>query len=351
MSNPLNSQTYLQTPTLQTPAIDFSEAGKLALAQVNSVLSEEKKQTTTTSLVSQTATSISLWQLVQYRSINNWLTEYSPPPNASNLKKIEGFLEASYHCCELEAWEAAWKIACTRLSCVGDRTLRSQMLLWGYYQELVELYIPLLERVPQLNEYIYQGLVNCYERLANYEETLKYSQKLLNLSEEQEKPSLKTFAFLTQGSIYRYTRKYQQAIRTYQKSLKISQEIKNRTYEALSLVGLGLVYSKISFTQAEINFFEQGLAIAQEIKDQQLEESILEFLGDSYFKFAGNASLKIGFWEITQNNYYQKAREYYQKSLELAINSQAYPCQIRLLESLLKIIGIERVKNKKTNCN
>ncbi len=47
------------------------------------------------------------WKRTQYRAIVNWIANYKPHPDASNIEEIKGFLEAFHHLCEVENWGQA----------------------------------------------------------------------------------------------------------------------------------------------------------------------------------------------------------------------------------------------------
>jgi hypothetical protein len=49
-------------------------------------------------------------QRLQYRAVVQWLTDYKPKSDATNLGKVKGYLEAFHHLSEVEAWEKASKI-------------------------------------------------------------------------------------------------------------------------------------------------------------------------------------------------------------------------------------------------
>ena len=80
------------------------------------------------------------WKRTHYRAISNWLTQYQPPSNASNLDKIKGYIEAFYHLCELEDWEKCWTIIYSRLNLINQEELHNQLGIWGYAQEQIKLY-------------------------------------------------------------------------------------------------------------------------------------------------------------------------------------------------------------------
>lgn len=82
-----------------------------------------------------------------YIAVINWLTEYKPQPDASNLEKVRGYLEAFQHLCEVQAWEAAIKILFTRLNTPTYEELHEQLNTWGYYRVQADLYNRLLNKL------------------------------------------------------------------------------------------------------------------------------------------------------------------------------------------------------------
>lgn len=56
------------------------------------------------------AATISPRELDHYIAVENWLTDYEPKSDATNIEKVSGYLEAFYHFCEAEALLEAGKI-------------------------------------------------------------------------------------------------------------------------------------------------------------------------------------------------------------------------------------------------
>lgn len=81
------------------------------------------------------------------RAVLNWLQNYQPASDASNLEKVRGYLEAFHHLLELEAWEAAKHVAFARPQEKPEIRLAWQLGSWGYYQEQQELHLKLLDKV------------------------------------------------------------------------------------------------------------------------------------------------------------------------------------------------------------
>ncbi|MBC1238648.1 pilus assembly protein PilF, partial [Nostoc sp. 2RC] len=84
-------------------------------------------------------------QLDDYIAVINWLTDYEPNPDAPNLEKVRGCLEAFHHLCQVEAWVKASNLLFTRLNTIEKEELHNQLNTWGYYHEQYDLYTKLLE--------------------------------------------------------------------------------------------------------------------------------------------------------------------------------------------------------------
>jgi hypothetical protein len=87
------------------------------------------------------------WKRTQYRAVINWLTRYNSQPDASNLEKVKGYLEAFHHLCVVEDWERANKMLSIRLDTPTHEELYNQLDTWGYYRELIELYNRILGKL------------------------------------------------------------------------------------------------------------------------------------------------------------------------------------------------------------
>lgn len=87
------------------------------------------------------------WQRLHYRAVVQWLTLYKPNPDATNLEKVMGYLEAFYHLCKVEDWERASEVLTIRLDTPTNEELHNQLNTWGYYRELIELYSTMLSKL------------------------------------------------------------------------------------------------------------------------------------------------------------------------------------------------------------
>ena len=79
------------------------------------------------------------WEIAERKAAELWLTSYESVPDAPNLEKVRGYLEAFEHYCEVEDWEAA--IGILETNDTPDR--RSPLWFWlqlsGSYKEQIKL--------------------------------------------------------------------------------------------------------------------------------------------------------------------------------------------------------------------
>ena len=109
------------------------------------------------------------------RAVINWLTRYRPTDDATQLEQVKGYLEAFHHLCTIEEWDRAFTLISTRLNTPTQEILHYQLKLWGYYQEQIDLYAQLADRVsPKWNSGIYNCLGATYQALGNYSQAINY---------------------------------------------------------------------------------------------------------------------------------------------------------------------------------
>ena len=243
------------------------------------------------------------WKRQQYRAIINWLTQYKPSADASNLETVKGLLEAFYHLCTIEDWEKARKIFVSRLNTPTNEELYSQLGTWGYYQEQIRLCNLLLGKLDSnLDIKLLTTLGNSYYALGNYSQAIDYLQQSLKIT-QQINNSLEESEILSNlGKVYEALGNYSQAIDYLEYSLSIARENEYHQEESQALSNLAIVYYDTANYSQSIDYSEQSLNISRQIQDRQTEGISLGNLG--------NVSL-------AQGNY-QRAINYYQQYLEIA---------------------------------
>jgi tetratricopeptide (TPR) repeat protein len=153
--------------------VDFTSSGELAQANRGDALAAPA------------FTEISHWQLAHEEAVEYWLTEYQPQLNANNLEKVQGYLEAFYHYCELKNWQKASEIISIRLDTPTNEALGDQLGTWGYYRQQIELFNKLLSKLNAPWDMIcWQRMGNAYDSLAEYRQAMRCQHKSLVIARE-----------------------------------------------------------------------------------------------------------------------------------------------------------------------
>lgn len=310
--------------------VDFTDGGELVLTQLNIKL-------TTPELAD-----VSPWEFAHYMAVENWLTEYQPQPNASNLEQVTGYLEAFHHLCEVEAWETASKILFIHPH-PDAKELHKQLGTWGYYREQIQLYSRLLEKLnPNLDCTLLDGLGRSYHYLGQPQIAIEYHQRQLEIACKISNPQAEAQARGGLGIVYGLRLdQYQIAFQYYQHQLEIACQIGDRQQEIEALDGLGDFYCRTGQYQKSIKFHQQALALAREIGDRDTESLILGAIGSTYsvmgqpkkgidflqqqLNFCQTTSNRRGEWSALRNlsgiylmiNHYENALVYCEKALKI----------------------------------
>jgi tetratricopeptide (TPR) repeat protein len=290
---------------------------------------------------------VSFEQLDHYIAVKNYLMdEDKPSPNAENIEKVKGLLEAFYHLCDVEDWERAEKLLFVPLNTPTREELHNQLGIWGYYRQQIELYTKLLgEVIYSQNTTFLNALANAYFTVGNYNQAIHYhnhglAQEQKSGNQEGEAISLKNLGVVYYsmgdyisaiqlfeksleinkelkdlhgeatvlgelGSIYHDKGNYVKAIEYWQKTLEIMQKFKDFAGEGGSLVNLGVLYKNIENFDRAIELLQQGFEVFSKIDNLQGQGKALNNLGGVYFRLKN----------------YDKALELYQKRLEIAKRS------------------------------
>jgi tetratricopeptide (TPR) repeat protein len=274
--------------------VDFAAPGKLAVANLNidSALAE--------------STEISLWELSNYSAVEWWLMEYEPKPDASNLEKVRGYLEAFHHLCEVEDWERASKIIEINLDIPNNTELHNPLITWGYYREVIDLYSRLLGNLdPASDAVCFFGQGQVYHYLGSYDEAISYYKESLcrmlkigyNLGVGKVLGSM--------ANTYLAIREYDLAISCYEECLVISQKTNDQESIGSTLGNIGTIYFALEKYNTAIDYAEQHFTIAEKIGD-------LEGIGIALTNW-GNALFKLGH-HLEAHKKFLRAREIFKQN-------------------------------------
>ncbi|WP_013320649.1 tetratricopeptide repeat protein [Gloeothece verrucosa] len=222
-------------------------------------------------------------QRINYRAVVNWLTHYKPIENSSRIEQVKGYLEAFYHLCEVEAWEAAYKILSLQIDTPTEEELLEQLGTWGYYQVQVEICTILLQHLSQsIDIKLYNCLGNANYIFGKYSAAIEIFHQSLNIAHKINDRKNESIALVYLGLTYNSLGQYQQAIELYHQALAISKNIRDIRGESHILGNLGLTYHYLGQYQHAISYHLQYLRIAREIGDRRGEGTALGNLGNAY---------------------------------------------------------------------
>ncbi len=229
------------------------------------------------------------YKRAQYRAVKNWLTRYKLKPDASNLEKVRGYLEAFHHFCEVQDWERASKIIEIHLDTPNDNDteLHNSLIAWGYYREVIDLYSRLLGNLdPASDAVCFFGLGKVYHDLGKYDQAISYYQESLPMMLKIGYSLGVGKVHGSMGNTYLAIREYDLGIRCFEKCLAIFVKANNQKSIGGTLGNLGNIYFALGKYDIAIDHAEQHLTIAQEIGD-------LEGIGTALANW-GNVLFKLG---------------------------------------------------------
>ena len=216
----------------------------------------------------------------------------------SNLERVQGYLEAFHHCCELQDYEKAGKIISTEIE---GKELYNKLSIWGYYGEEINIYKRLLGNLDSWQGTCLTGLGNAYNSLGEYGKAIDFYQQYLKITREIGDHSGEGISLNNLGNAYENLGEYGKAIDFHQQSLKIKREIGDHSGEGNSLGNLGNAYYSLGEYGKAIDFHQQSLNIAREIGDRNGEGRHLGNMGNAYHSLGE----------------YEKAIDFLQQSLKI----------------------------------
>ncbi|NER01058.1 MAG: tetratricopeptide repeat-containing protein, partial [Cyanothece sp. SIO2G6] len=121
----------------------------------------------------------------QYRAIVNWITQYHPSDEATELEVVKGWLEAFHHLCEVGEWEKAAQLLFTKLHTSINEEFHDQLDVWGHHTELNQLYERVVHQLPpQFNAIVLNSMGRLWTTLGEYEKAIAYHEQSLAIDRE-----------------------------------------------------------------------------------------------------------------------------------------------------------------------
>lgn len=226
-----------------------------------------------------------VWRSAERTAAEQWLNHYEAVPEAPNLEKVRGDLEAFDHYCEIEDYQIAHKIPYRLLE--TKNVVCWQLFIWGYCQELIRLHNKLLfvareigDRRGEFIAFIHLGIA--YGTLGDPLKSIAYLEQTLSIAREIDDRQGEGAALSNLGIAYSKLDNYDEAVEFLQQGLVISREVGNRRGEGNTLCSLGDAHRRLGNYDEAIEFHQQSLIIVREIGDRLGEGNAIGSLGDTY---------------------------------------------------------------------
>lgn len=229
---------------------------------------------------------IDVLEFAHLLAIENWLTRYIPPANATNLEKVRGYLEAFHHFCEISQWETASQILLMKLDTSNAKELHELLGVWGHHQEQIDLYQRLLGKLDSSFDCLcLHGLGVAYCRRGQVRKAILYHQQQLELARSINATISSAYALIGIAEVYWLQHNVQATIDSAEQALSLARSSDNLHIMAETLTLLGSVYSLNPDTvpdhktvQRSLQYIQEALEIARSLSDRSLELSALSAL-------------------------------------------------------------------------
>jgi tetratricopeptide (TPR) repeat protein len=242
------------------------------------------------------------WEQAERQAAQLWLTVYEPESNVPNLEKVRGYLEAFYHLCAIEDWEGASEVYTKEIKS-SQQEFNWQLLIWGYYRELIRISQQLSEKInTPLKGVCLKQIGSAYGYLGDLQKAIQYYSQALTFTQEIGDRRGEGDMLGALGLCYDKLGDHQRAMNYAQQRLTIAREVGDRRGEFLGLGGLGLASNNLEQYHQAIDYFQKSLSISRKTSERWAEGHALGYMGLAYSKL-GQC---------------QQAIEYFQRSLTIA---------------------------------
>jgi tetratricopeptide (TPR) repeat protein len=248
---------------------------------------------------------------VHYIAFINWLTQYSSQPEASPLKRLNGFIEAFHHLCEVEDWNRAviFLSLTTLPEQLGHRDEKYQQELFNIYSQLLGKY------KPEIDSICLNGLGNFYYISGDYSEAINYYQRSIQEFRSAGDYDNESLTLRNLSKVYFDLEDADLAVRCLKNALEITQQVE--IFSTEELITLGDNYFDEGIYKKASECYEQALASTQ---DNNQEMELLEKLAETN-KCLAESCREENHPEGADYSY--KAKEFFRKSLSLNQASSA----------------------------
>lgn len=245
---------------------------------------------------------LSCYERSQARAMMHWLKRYRPKADATNLQRVEGWLEGVHYLTSLENYQLAYEVMQVQLeiTTTDEKPLHELLGRWGYSTEQLALYESLLGEVPVEREVtLIDGIAHTQHSLGNYDEVLRwcdrYKEALAELQDLSQAQKAEGRLYGLIGITHHAKGDYLQAVDAHERRLAIGRGIADWQAQADALGDLGIAhFSTGAFTDA-IACHEEQLALCLQGQDEARQMMALGSLA--------HVALALGRTEVARDRY------------------------------------------------
>jgi len=199
-----------------------------------------------------------------------------PRDKGRTTRDVQPFVEAVWHFCQAEQWQAAYKL-------MDDQWLFRDLSRWGRNEQLLEIGKTLEAGIAQVTPSqvarIYNELGGVYNAVGDKQKALRYYEDALSISKEVGDRGGEGATLNNLGLVYNALGNKPEALRYYGEALSIKREVGDRGGEGTTLNNLGAVYDGLGNKPEALRYYGEALSIRREVGDRGGEGTTLHNIG------------------------------------------------------------------------
>ncbi len=266
------TQTVLKIAELSEvdlPHVCYNAAGQLVLHRAEFIANYANVQTE--AIAQQPSTqfrTLNAWEQAHLDYVFYWLNIYEPSENASDLERLEGYLEAFYHLCELSLWKEAYQVVCTTIE---EEALHKKLGSWGYYIQQIEIYEKLLNKIDASVDCIcLYGLGYALYLLGQRQKSFKYYQVQLRIARRTKNHEYECLAWKGLGLNYHYYDK-NKAVRCHSRQLSCAERHQIPSQKLSAVFELSYVYGSWIDSKYSLHYSQLAFDLASTMGDKRVK--------------------------------------------------------------------------------
>ncbi|MEA5421362.1 tetratricopeptide repeat protein [Spirulina sp. CCNP1310] len=254
---------------MDLPHIRYDISGQLVIFNTEFIADYADVKSEAITQPSTQLRTLNAWEQAHLDYVFYWLNIYEPRENTSDLKEVEGYLEAFYHLCELSLWKEAYQVVCITID--GD-SIHEKLGSWGYYIQQIEIYEKLLNKLDSSVDCIcLYGLGSAFYFLGQRQKSFKCHKAQLRIARKTQNHEYECLAWKGLGLNYHYYDK-NKAIRCHSKQLTCAELHLISTQKLSAILELSHVHG-CWWTNVKLSLYYSQLAfdLAKKMGDKKIK--------------------------------------------------------------------------------